>query len=768
MGDNSFVETEAEFQARLEARIRRALPTIPANITIERNLHLRLGHRTIIIDGLKQNAEDIRGRYDILVKVDDKPLLIAELKAPDVHLSEDDIRQALSYARLHEPMVPLVMVTNGTNTQLRQTYDGSPLETSDFSTGRLESILDAAATLAASSLEDAIQILLGTSKDAWVQLFYQWTDEVIGGLTGDICDFKYPITHEFSIQRAIVDQLGADLISGSRVLVLHGPPLSGVTNVLAQFARKKENEPILFIDGKACSDILQFIANRLSRELSKGISKDDLRSWFNTRSGLQDMTFVIDGIPRHGIDELIENASSGLYKLVIGMDSEMYKRCSTIEGRVQQSQLGRVSDVLELLPLTDEEFEKAQEVLYTSFQAMFFNGAQYISHLRLPRKLRVLAALLPKKEAFLAVEGNQDNHIKISPIIDLMMLEKCSLAFGSLPMLKNDFQMLASAFLEDVELHISDLDWLVTIWGRPSIDPSFIEQKVGRERVDRLLEQGFLSWIDTKNLGPRLLICVEELLAHHVAEEWTKILAKISDQTSIVSELKHLCRLSNIIPSGEVALAAAIFRAVKKNSTLLSITIPYLMSQKPITKLLTQGAEIDILFKDKNIRFQFGEGMNEEIVGNLEPWLVLSHLASFPMVVEGYEKTMNFSIFADLGASSHFLHRPSPTDAAHVQRLHFHEISGIGSVPCLATGIVEPLLQSMLDYAGTFPHEFVSLAQHALDEKKVHLAWRLLTVAIVSNTTTDVALQRAAEDVEKVLRVWWGDVLDEMLKQHGA
>ncbi len=42
---------EAEFQAGLVARIQAALPLLPANIKVERYLHLRLGHRALNIDG---------------------------------------------------------------------------------------------------------------------------------------------------------------------------------------------------------------------------------------------------------------------------------------------------------------------------------------------------------------------------------------------------------------------------------------------------------------------------------------------------------------------------------------------------------------------------------------------------------------------------------------------------------------------------------------------------------------------------------------------
>ena len=81
---NHGVVNEAEFQARLESRIRKAFPLLPAQIKLEHYLHLRLGHHRIVIDGTDSDKGGTSGRYDILVLTEGKPLLIAELKAPGI------------------------------------------------------------------------------------------------------------------------------------------------------------------------------------------------------------------------------------------------------------------------------------------------------------------------------------------------------------------------------------------------------------------------------------------------------------------------------------------------------------------------------------------------------------------------------------------------------------------------------------------------------------------------------------------------------------
>jgi hypothetical protein len=754
------VETEAELQARIESRIRAALPLLPAQIQLEKHLHLRLGHHAIVIDGHPSEKEATRGRYDVLVRAEGKPLLIAELKAPDVAIESDDVAQALSYARLHDPPVPLVLVTNGTTTTLRRTYDGSELQRDDVAAERLSAVLSAAAAVAAAASEDAVRTLLGASRTTWAQMLSSWSQQAIDAATGALRDLRQPIARGFTFPREAAKQAAARVLGGARVVVIDGPPLSGVTHVLVQVATHPDVAPCLFIDGKETADVLQHFANRLSRELSFGVSKDDVRGWLNTAGSLMGVTLVIDGLPRDDFDELMELATAGALRLVLGLDAETYRRNSIVPGRNEQSQLGRVASAIDLEPLSEDEFYAALNVVDEACAARFFNGAQHAPQLRWPRTLRVIAASLPTSEPGPKDPDGRAARLMIPPIPGPMILDSCSQAFASEPSLKFDLRALAKAYLLDVEQNVDDPERLSATWGRPSVDAGLLERELGEARVRRLHTNGFLSWVDTKDLGPRVLVRVEELLAHHVADEWAAQLGKLTENSAIVAQIDRYLHLSDAIPGGEVALAAALMRAVQRSKALLGIAIPMLVDRKPTTSRLKEGARIEVLLKDARIRLRFGEGMDEEVVGDLQPWLVLSHLSSLPMAVDGYEKTANLSIFSTLGVWPHLLYRPPVTELARVPGFHIHEITGIGSVPCLSTGIVEPLLQAMLDHAHSYPDEIVELAQIAMEQKEAHLAWRVLTVALAAQNSTDPAVERASTQVATVLREWWGKALD--------
>lgn len=85
---------------------------------------------------------------------------------------------------------------------------------------------------------------------------------------------------------------------------------------------------------------------------------------------------------------------------------------------------------------------------------------------------------------------------------------------------------------------------------------------------------------------------------------------------------------------------------------------------------------------------------------------------------------------------------------------------------CFSTGMVEPLVQSMLSHASQFPDEFVLLAGEAMRRRAFHLAWRLLTVSSIASTMDDDGVATAARRVEDVLREWWRRFLDEYVRRH--
>jgi hypothetical protein len=93
-------------------------------IDYETSFTIRVGRQTSLIDGEKERAS---GRLDILFKRNDVNLFIVEVKSESHVFSEEDKKQALSYARLLDQIAPFAVLTNGTITRLYDTVTGEDL-----------------------------------------------------------------------------------------------------------------------------------------------------------------------------------------------------------------------------------------------------------------------------------------------------------------------------------------------------------------------------------------------------------------------------------------------------------------------------------------------------------------------------------------------------------------------------------------------------------------------------------------------------------------
>jgi len=82
-------------------------------ISCEDYFSITLGHTSLPID-----KKIVGGRSDILISRNRIPLAIIETKAPRHDLTDDDAKQAVSYARLLSTIAPLAIVTNGTETRV--------------------------------------------------------------------------------------------------------------------------------------------------------------------------------------------------------------------------------------------------------------------------------------------------------------------------------------------------------------------------------------------------------------------------------------------------------------------------------------------------------------------------------------------------------------------------------------------------------------------------------------------------------------------------
>jgi len=99
------------------------------DLSLERSFSIKLGKT---VHTKTDKSENGTGRLDILCKKGNFNLFIIEVKADTLTISEDDISQGISYARLLPQIAPFVIVTNGKNTEVIDTITGKKINSNNI------------------------------------------------------------------------------------------------------------------------------------------------------------------------------------------------------------------------------------------------------------------------------------------------------------------------------------------------------------------------------------------------------------------------------------------------------------------------------------------------------------------------------------------------------------------------------------------------------------------------------------------------------------
>lgn len=735
---------EAEFQTHILQKVKEAFPLLPSDIQLERYLKLQLGHHKVIIDGKENDANETKGRFDVLVKHHGIPLLLIELKAPGIPITHSDELQALSYARLHTPIAPIYMVTNGTTTICKRTYDCTEINLTEEG-ATLEKILQSANKIAAIDTEDAIRTLLSVSKDTWIPLLEEWSNEEISSLSGNLRDLSAPLTESFSIPRELSKKISEIPDLNKQIIVVHGRPHCGITNSLTQIYNFTKDLLSVFIDSRRHADILQSLANRLSRKLSFGISKDDVRKWLNSNRGLSGILFICDGIPSEGVNEIIDYARSGLCGFILGVDSETY-RCITYDGKASRYNIALAPNlVFEQEQLSVDEYSHAKDIISKTFSTEIMPGDIYVPELKWPRLLRILSAIIPEDIALRKTDVLEEKLV-MPAILHHSILKSMSAKLVKSHQIKYDLQRLAKAYLNQYTAS-GDLTAIKrnALRGTYSLLPEILENDLGEPRILRLCTLGFLTWSDDPIIGPVLVIKNEEILAYFISLQWQKDMISMTDIDVVKSEIPKIINICHFVPMSEIALAHALAEISQTSQDATSLIANFLINSKPTESILSAGSMIDIVSLSDTAPIQLEEGENRKIRGNLIPWLAMSYLLVEEMAKDEQGIARNFDIFAIICQYDDFLWQPRPSDIDSIIPFKFHDMPDGSSIPCYHMGIVEPVQQALYTIASRYPLHFQSFAKWAYEEGNTHIKWRILSVAMLLASSTNEEISHSAE-----------------------
>jgi hypothetical protein len=231
---------------------------------------------------------------------------VIELKAPGESIDEDTKRQALSYARLVEPMAQLAIVTNGTQTSTFRSFDGAEIKNQTLDETAVTALFADAALLAASSYDDAVRDLRARDDAAFAELLRSASHRTLQQMTSDVKDLTRPLCQNFVMPRSSADEIADSVQTGNRLTLLVGPALSGRTNVLAQFCARDDIIPIFIDAAAAAHGPIRFMANVIGVKLFRATSEDTVRQWLRHRlqqKGANPLAIVVDGWARRRASE---------------------------------------------------------------------------------------------------------------------------------------------------------------------------------------------------------------------------------------------------------------------------------------------------------------------------------------------------------------------------------------------------------------------------------------------------------------------------------
>lgn len=713
-------ETEADLEARIRAAIRAAFRWLPDGaIKHQIKFTFKFGRQTLEADAAQSRAE---ARLDILLEKDDKPLAIMELKRPSIELTDDDGAQGLSYARLLQPPAPLVVVTNGTEVRFFETFTGEPWQPKTPSEDALKALISQASRVANADIRHAVDTLMGSSPNVWMQAVRHVSAETINELTASWDEPALPFVADFLAPRSATHQLWRSLVAGERLIVLEGPPLSGKSNVLRELClRTKQSDSLatLYVETGVGGGMLQTLADALSRSLSWPVSPQESRDWLIRVSHHDGARLVLafDGLQATDTESVreIEDLSSGAFgpslSVVVAMDDAVAQLVLKAPNQRSLSPLGRRSKLLHVGHLRDVEFKLARALLGQR-RLFLMKGADMAPEYRDLWVLRAICA-----SGHTALDGKPETQaLSLPSLLGPRLLGLVRERFAPDQELRRRFRGLARAMIADAQDVARPHEIVLQQLEMGIIRRSAVKAELDSDDLQWLVEHGFVRPDMHDVAGATLLVRLPELLASEMAHALADELMVRAKQ-DLQGAATWISGAASNLPLGEVVAAQAIVDAAKRPAGLPVGLITALVEMPPEREILDAGGHyalmlpngdtVDIDFQLDGKGFVVIDGERHEIdlgdeeqvtFKNIHPWLILSHVASTPFIVEGEHGAVRKDpdLLLEIGTCPIPLRgNRGPQSLRMVPTM---DMPGDVSIVHPHAGVIEPVTLGILDY----------------------------------------------------------------------
>jgi hypothetical protein len=769
--------TEADLEARIAAILKAELPFLsPGAIRHQLRFSVRLGGKQIEIDG-KVGAAAI-GRLDILLIQDNCPIAVLELKRPGTDLHEDDRAQGQSYARLLDPMAPLVIVSNGAETRIYRTYNGTPWKPSNPEEETVEALLEKCAQLALHDQQKAIATLLGPTSTAARSIINGVSEATIADLTGEWDDRRRPFGNSMSFARTATMRIAEDLDRGKRIVILSGAPLAGKSNVLRELWKHYTNSDraaLLFIEGSSIRHgVLRSLADALSRDLDWQVSPEDARNWLlrMSKQGLFRFILAIDDCDPETMAEELDNLSSNAFglgvRIVLTCDLGAVRELT--QRKSQLTRLGRLSSVRELEPLDDEEFNAALAVLH-DVRIDFMHGAQLCDEYRNPWVLRAIAADAAGDEKYYDTSVSA----AIPSLPGLMLMEFASQRLRDDDELRARHAGFARAVLDGVSKKDATLSLVRLTHRFVSLRKALLLHLTEGELADALGRGEFKSVLLPE--GERVVtVQMPELIAAELSRQLSSTIAKeaTNDPKRTADELTSICQG---LPLGDVIGAQAIVEASLAVGHIPGQLITALLERPPRLEAFNPGSRFRLAISEDRavdievdserrlwmigphgLRQELDDGPDAEenpLIVDIMPWMILSYMGAMRIAAFDQDKMVGWlepAILIAVAKCPTVLRLPS---RYALDGIHTHHHPQHGSIACHSDGVIEPITLALIQAILRDRESGEYLVFDAIESNSVPFLARL-----------DTAFKTVAGFQDADRRNWARQVLKEQITPH--
>lgn len=219
------------------------------DIELETSFTIKAGRHVLKVGGGEPYIPQYVGaRLDILVKRNNKNLLLVETKAAEKTITDEDRDQAISYARLVHPVAPYALVTNGISYKL---YDSiSKKEVSEISSICFHG--DYTISLPESEKLETLQLFLCLSKNNLLSFCREQVKQNTKHLIGSATDRTKKFIPDLHVPRKTFEKNFLAFSKSDQVaFALLGQSGIGKTSSLCEIALDvcKRNYPALFYQG---------------------------------------------------------------------------------------------------------------------------------------------------------------------------------------------------------------------------------------------------------------------------------------------------------------------------------------------------------------------------------------------------------------------------------------------------------------------------------------------------------------------------------------